>query len=480
MSISTTPVHLRKLLANYLRPWRARVVVLTVCLLASIGAQLVNPQMLRFFIDAAQRGDPARRLLQAAVIFLLIALVDQALSVVVTYLGQDVGWRATNRLRADLAAHCLRLDMPFHNTITPGELIERIDGDVTLLSNLFSTLVIRIFSGVLLVMGIILLLVREEPLAGLLFTGWVAVTFLWLYYTRRLAIPHVGAERQASAQLFGFIEERLGGLPDIKANGGVAYTLRRLRAVNDYLLQKGRQSWVMNSIGWSAASVALALGNALALGMGACFYQQGHITLGTVYLFFHYSMLLFRPVEMLTRQLQDLQRAGAGLDKPGHRNRAAHGRNSQAHGAAHGFTRRGRNIELPGLNDRRADQRFPDDLGLQRRRGRVRQDDHARQRRGGRAGADVPVGLGKLDPRRGRRIQRRRHSDNREYPSACKHGAFLYCRTRRRLSQPNRAFNVFSYYSNSTQESICVFCVRVSYFFRSEQISAGVDPCTVD
>ena len=33
-------------------------------------------------------------------------------------------------MRANLLAHCLGLDMPFHNSHTPGELIECIDGDV--------------------------------------------------------------------------------------------------------------------------------------------------------------------------------------------------------------------------------------------------------------------------------------------------------------------------------------------------------------
>jgi ABC-type multidrug transport system fused ATPase/permease subunit len=61
------------------------------------------------------------------------------LNLLSTYLSTEVGFRATNALRADLARHCLALDMAFHNERTPGEMIERIDGDVTALSNFFST-----------------------------------------------------------------------------------------------------------------------------------------------------------------------------------------------------------------------------------------------------------------------------------------------------------------------------------------------------
>jgi hypothetical protein len=38
----------------------------------------------------------------------------------------------------DLTLHCLRLDMAFHHARTPGQMIERVDGDVGLLGNFFS------------------------------------------------------------------------------------------------------------------------------------------------------------------------------------------------------------------------------------------------------------------------------------------------------------------------------------------------------
>ena len=42
--------------------------------------------------------------------FIGIALLQQAMSVSVTYLGENVAWTATNDLRAELAWHALNLD----------------------------------------------------------------------------------------------------------------------------------------------------------------------------------------------------------------------------------------------------------------------------------------------------------------------------------------------------------------------------------
>src|SRR5579864_6576329 len=136
-----------KLLAHYLRPQKGRALLMGVLLLVSIGLQLANPQVLRYFIDTATSGGNASLLLFAAIMFIGIAITNQAVSVYARYLSENVAWTATNGLRSDLVAHCLSLDMAFHKEHTPGELIERIDGDVNILSNFFSKFVVYLLGN---------------------------------------------------------------------------------------------------------------------------------------------------------------------------------------------------------------------------------------------------------------------------------------------------------------------------------------------
>lgn len=117
------------LLAAYIRPQRGRFLVIVLLLVGSNALQVVNPQIMRGFIDAALAGEVLARLTTGALAFLGIALLQQAVSVGEAYASETVAWKATNALRARLAAHCLKLDMGFHNAHTPGELIERLDGE---------------------------------------------------------------------------------------------------------------------------------------------------------------------------------------------------------------------------------------------------------------------------------------------------------------------------------------------------------------
>jgi ATP-binding cassette subfamily B protein/ATP-binding cassette subfamily C protein len=102
------------LLVDYLKLQKGPAALLAVLLLGSIGLQLVNPQIVRYFLDTAETGNGLDRLFGAAALFMGVALVRQMVQMAATYVGENVAWTATNLLRADLALHCLKLDMSFH------------------------------------------------------------------------------------------------------------------------------------------------------------------------------------------------------------------------------------------------------------------------------------------------------------------------------------------------------------------------------
>jgi hypothetical protein len=83
------------LLLAYLRPQGDKVRALAVLLLSNVGLQLVNPQILRYFIDAGRAGSTLHHLLAATLLYLGVA----ALSYVVT------DWRDLPRRRRGMDRH---------------------------------------------------------------------------------------------------------------------------------------------------------------------------------------------------------------------------------------------------------------------------------------------------------------------------------------------------------------------------------------
>ncbi|MCB9134122.1 MAG: ABC transporter ATP-binding protein [Anaerolineales bacterium] len=303
----------RHYLTTYLRPQAGKVALLTLVFLTAIGLELWLPQILANFIDLALAREATAILLRVAGLYLLIGLISQTLTIAETYLATDVGLTATNRLRADLARHTMALDLSFHNARTPGYFIERVDGDVGVMNKFFSRFVVRILGNAILMLGVLALLFNIDWRVGASLTGFTLVTMIVLSRISTIAIPYWNATKEARALYFGFIEERLSGTEDIRANGAVPYVMRRLAELARAYFRKDLKADIIGTSSFGSTIILFAVGSAVALGMAAWIYQEGAITLGTAYLIFGYTQLLTRPIESIIREIDDLQEAGAAV-----------------------------------------------------------------------------------------------------------------------------------------------------------------------
>ena len=307
------------LLIDYLRPQWAMALILALLLLTNIALQLVNPQIMRTFIDVATTtaasAETAKTLLRASLLFMGVGLAQQIVSLAATYFGETVGWTSTNALRADLANHCLHLDMSFHNARTPGEMIERIDGDMNSLSNFFSQFVIQVFGNGLLLIGVLILLYGEDWRVGAVFSVFVILALAAMLRLRNIAVPHWEASRQASAEQFGFLEERLAGTEDIRSSGAKPYVMRRFTELMRDLMRKSLKAGLMVSVMVNTTHLLFAVGNATAFALGAYLFLNETVTIGTVFIIGWYSNMLMQPIRRITFQMQELQQAGAGITR---------------------------------------------------------------------------------------------------------------------------------------------------------------------
>jgi len=307
--------HYWRLLVTYLKPqWRS-VVLLSILLMSNLALQLINPQVIRYFIDATQAGSPLPTLLIAAGLFLAIAFLQRTVAFSSTYTAENVGWTATNALRADLALHCLRLDMSFHKTHTPGELIERIDSDVTTLAGFFSQFIIQVLGNALLIGGVLLLLWREDWRVGITLTLYSILTFVTLRLLQKVAVKQWASERQANAEFYGFLEEHLTGMEDIRAAGAEPYVTRLLFSLLRRLLETYRRARVVSNLTFFSTNFLYVIGYTAGLALGAYLYIQHQITIGTAYLFVYYIGMLSTPLQTIKEQVEDLQQASASIER---------------------------------------------------------------------------------------------------------------------------------------------------------------------
>ncbi|MBP6015237.1 MAG: ABC transporter ATP-binding protein [Candidatus Promineofilum sp.] len=313
-SVPTQPV---RMLGHYLRPFRGRVALLTLLLLTSIGLQLLAPQLLGRFVDAATgQGDGlANRLTLLAALFFAAVLAQKALFLITVYFTEDLGWATTNALRADLTAHVLRLDMGFHKLRTPGELIERIDGDVGELAEYFSEIVVSLIGNGLLVAGIIALIFLKDWRIGLVALGYAIIMVTLLRVIQERMVKLFTSISRAVAELFGFLEEHITGTEDVIPNGGAPYVMARLYPLLNTHARLTRRTYTLSTIVGATSTLLFVLALAGSMGLAALSFRAGAMTIGTVFTLVYYVGLLESPLDSVRRHLSYIQRALAGVNR---------------------------------------------------------------------------------------------------------------------------------------------------------------------
>lgn len=300
-----------------LRGRRGRLALLGLLLAVSSALPLAGPQLLRAFIDQAVAGRPIAALALIAGAYVAVALSGQALAVAAAYGATQLAWTVTNDLRGLLLHHTLELDLSFHGTHPPGELIERTDGDVTALSTFVSSFVMRIVGSALTLTGVLVVVLLEDWRVGLALAAFAAVAAVTIARLRNSAVPQATERRAAVARLFGEIEERLAGAEDLRANGGGAHAVRRFHQATAAVYGSARRAALGTRRIYVITMAVFVAGGILSLVAGATLYRSGVITLGTVYLLFRYTSMLREPLEQISNELQNVQTAVAGFVRVG-------------------------------------------------------------------------------------------------------------------------------------------------------------------
>ena len=160
--MAQTTTSRRRALTALIRPDSRRWAVLGALIAAASAGALAGPLIVRRIVDEATEGTTAGDIVRLGVLFLVVAIITQVLNVVVVRSATVAAWRITNGLRLDITRHVLSLDHEFHRKHTPGELIQRVDGDVTNVSNFLSQVVPKVAGAVIVLSGMLGVLDRAR------------------------------------------------------------------------------------------------------------------------------------------------------------------------------------------------------------------------------------------------------------------------------------------------------------------------------
>ena len=314
MATQTAPGGSRwRALGALLRPDAWRWAGLGALVAAASAFTIAGPLVVRRIVDTTADGTTAGEITALALAFLAIAALAQLLAVIVAWLATVAAWRTTNGLRLTMTRHVLGLDHEFHRTHTPGELIQRVDGDITSVSEFLGQVVTKAAGAAMLVGGMVIVLTVIDWRLGIGMAVYVALAVAVIVSTRHRAISESSDEMGALGRLYGGIEERLTAAEDLRANGAADHVGWRFVEDSEEALVSAVRRERAFLVMWWFVQGAVAAGWVFALVVGAVLYDRGTISLGTAFLLFQFVLLVARPLEEVVHELETVQKANGAM-----------------------------------------------------------------------------------------------------------------------------------------------------------------------
>ncbi len=209
---------LRRLL-RYLAPYRWRVVVASLNLLAIAGLDVLRPIVIMQVIDRVIVEGQVHLLLPLIGLIVAISLLLAGALFGLTVLRRSIGERVVRDLRDELYSHLHHLDQRFHEDTPTGELLSRTGTDVQAVRRfmghgLLSSLRIVVTIVTIIVAGLIV----NIPMTGLMLLTGPAL-YLTVRSFGRQAKPAFLAVHEQNAALSESLSENITGIRVVRSYG---------------------------------------------------------------------------------------------------------------------------------------------------------------------------------------------------------------------------------------------------------------------
>ncbi|MBE3577532.1 MAG: ABC transporter ATP-binding protein [Limnochordales bacterium] len=300
---------------RFVAPYRGRLYLALVLLLASTGLGLVGPEVQRMIVDRAILGGEERLLLPLAALLVLASLGRGIALYFRGYLQEWVGQRVVYDLRHSLYAHLQQLSPAYYARTYTGEIMSRVTGDVERLRQFVTSGVVDLLNAAITFTTVALILFSinwQLTLVALSISPLLAYTVLRFDRTIRPAWRAI--ERQAGV-LSTVIQESLAGVRVVKAFAREGFEVDKFAKESQNFADtqvRAAQIWARS---FPLIDFLTALSWVLLMGFGGRQVALGRMSLGDLVAFNGYLWSLIWPIRNIGWLINLFEQAGTAAER---------------------------------------------------------------------------------------------------------------------------------------------------------------------
>jgi len=306
-------------LLPFLRPYRGRIGLAVLFLVAAAATTLVFPLALKSLIDQGMvSADPGERVMALREHFLALFAVGAALglfSAARFYMVSWLGERVTADLRNAVYSHVLRQSPEFFETAQTGEVLSRLTTDTTLVQTVVGSSLSMGLRNTVMGIGALAMLVITNPYVMTQVLGMLVLVVLpSLYFGRRVRrLSRASQDRVADSSAIA--AEVLNAIPVVQGFVQEARESQRFGLATENAFETARKRTRVRA--FLVAFIISATFGALLWGLyqGTQAVVAGRISAGHLGQTVVYVIILVGSVAVLSEVYGDLLRAAGATER---------------------------------------------------------------------------------------------------------------------------------------------------------------------
>ncbi|MFT3968652.1 MAG: ABC transporter ATP-binding protein [Sphingobium sp.] len=300
-------------LGIYLRPYARPLLLVLVISLLSTALGLAQPYISKLMIDNALLLRDWDALVEVAAIMIGVTIAGFLLNILASYRYIAVSAAMLFDIRVALLRHLQTLSPRFYGSFRLGDLMSRINSDVSDVQRVAADTLLSVLGNVLFLVGCIAMMLWMNWklfLVSVLLIPACIVTFL--HYQRRLTML-TREMRERSADLGSFLVDTVMGMRVVTALGAGEHEVDRFKARNGAFIASMLRMQVASFMTGALPGTLLTASTSAVILYGGAQIIDGQMTIGTLVAFMTYHMRLFSPIQVLMGMTSGLASARVSL-----------------------------------------------------------------------------------------------------------------------------------------------------------------------
>ncbi|WP_295155093.1 ABC transporter ATP-binding protein [uncultured Ruminococcus sp.] len=255
------------------------------------------------------------RLIKTLVILGTVYLVNSVLSYFQGIFSAKLSQRTVSTMRRDLFGDLVKLPIKYFDTHRHGDIMSRMTNDVENISNTISQSIGSLISGVLTVIGSIIIMLTYSPLLTLISLSTVVLTIFVSGKMTKFMRKYFLQQQIILGKLNGHVEEMVTGHRTVVSYSKEQAAVEEFNKMSDELRKTGIRAQICGGVMGPLMNCIGNFGFVMIAAFGGWFSYKGWITVGTIQAFILYSKQFSRPINEIANQYANIQTAIAGAER---------------------------------------------------------------------------------------------------------------------------------------------------------------------